>query len=607
MIQSKHVLYDILSKSLTSLEEAITLNFPLFIKNKKGEYVYISESLLEDKNIKLYEFLQKDEEKIPYNLQWLQNDIKIFEDKEPRDRVFNIEGEIYRIVKFLLSEEYILGLAINITEARNVENQDYLLSRILEHLSYSVLVAENKPEEDYPIVFVNQEFTNLTGYSFEDVTGKNCRLLQGSDSSSQFKEGLKKALKEGREYSGVVKNYKKSGAPFWNKVNIRPIYDQDSKQLTHFLGIQREVGYPPVAEMPLNQIYDGLPTLLFVLDKDFKVKDINKFALDYLDYEEEDVIDKKFIDFLYGNSIEAFSKLSTNLKIKGILLNEKITLQKRSGEYCEFILSAKESSVEYISYILLLIESTDDTRSIQDFPESTPWYVQLLLGFYFKLTDNKTPHPVKAAILFLLALLPFGGFVGYEIFLAEDYGSLMSRESFIKSEDVLWEIKRVINPYFYTIEKRDKIKSLLRSVKDDLGAQRVVMRIYEDRSSARLLFDLYNSGPKITPIPQSAWVVDLNREEGYQNLPLAFSVERCVVRERKSLDYTSLLYENLAANNVNVVVSCSDSGNNYFYLSLDFNRELDDEEKADVKEKLITTANQVEDILLGPSINQVIN
>jgi PAS domain S-box-containing protein len=613
MIQNKEIVYEILKNSLTSLEEAISLDFPLFIKNKNGDYVYISDSLLEDKNLKLYSFLQSDEEKTPPSLRWIHNDVGLFKsNKKSVDRIFKIDGKIYRVIKFLLrteGEDYILGIALDVSETSRVLDQDYLLSRVLENLSYSVVVSENSPEKDYPIVFVNQEFVDLTGYSLEEVKGKNCRFLQGPDSSPQFKEGLKKSVKEGKSFSGVIKNYKKQGQPFWNKVNIKPIYDPETKSITHFLGMQKEVADPNIREVPITEIYDGLPCLTFELDSDFIIRDINRFALDFLDYEEDEVRGKPFADFLYGESIEAFELMKTRIKLVQSLLNERVLLQKKTGHFCRFILSAK--TVEDKNYTFLLIELTDEPAERgEDFdeehmelPDSTPWYVQIVFGLYFKLINTKS-HWVRASILALLSVLPLSSFILYAEFLNPEFLDRVrvgSKEelTFLAREDLLWEIKRAINPYFYTKEKRDKIKPILRELKNDTNAQRVVMRVYEDKSQARLVFDLYSSGPKILPIAQDKWVVNLEEDAGYQNLTAGFLLDRCVARRRGSLDVSSGLYNNLLENNVSLIVSCSDNGNDYFYVSLDFNEELNEEEYEEVRQKIILAANEIEQVLVG--------
>ena len=616
MIQNKDIVYEILKNSLTSLEEAISLDFPLFIKNKKGDYVYISDNLLNDRNLKLYNFLQRDEEKTPPSLRWIHNDVGLFKsDRKSVDRIFKIEGNIYRVIKFLLrteDEDYILGIALNVSDTSKVLDQEYLLSRILENLSYSVVVSENNREKDYPIVFVNQEFVELTGYSLEEVKGKNCRFLQGPDSSPQFKEGIKKSIKEGKSFSGVVKNYRKQGQSFWNKVNIKPIYDPDTKSITHFLAMQKEVADPNVKEAPITEIYDGLPCLTFKLDNDFIIRDINRFALDFLDYEENEVRGKPFADFLYGESIGAFELMKTRIKLVQSLLNERVLLQKKTGHFCRFILSAK--TVEDKNYTFLLIELTDDPaekgedfdEEKMDLPDSTPWYIQIVFGLYFKLISTKS-HWVRVSILALLSVLPLSSFILYaEFFNPEmlDRIRVGGREelTFLPREDLLWEIKRAINPYFYTKEKRDKIKPILRKLKNNTNAQRVIMRVYEDKSQARLVFDLYSSGPKILPIAQDKWVVNLETDVGYQNLTAGFLLDRCVARRRSSLDIESGLYRGLLENNINLVVSCSDNGNDYFYVSLDFSEELNEEEYEEIRQKIILAANEIEQVLVGNTI-----
>ncbi|RYI33501.1 MAG: PAS domain-containing protein, partial [Acetobacteraceae bacterium] len=95
-----------------------------------------------------------------------------------------------------------------------------------------VMVDARQP--DYPIVLANEAFLNLTGYAADEVIGRNCRFLQGPDTSEAAIAELRNAVASGREADVELLNYRKDGSPFWNKLYLSPITDDDGKLAYYF-------------------------------------------------------------------------------------------------------------------------------------------------------------------------------------------------------------------------------------------------------------------------------------------------------------------------------------------------------------------------------------
>ncbi|WP_148864259.1 EAL domain-containing protein [Marinobacter fonticola] len=100
-----------------------------------------------------------------------------------------------------------------------------------------VIVDATKPT--MPILYINKAFTRITGYSKEEVFGRNCRFLQGEGTDKATRNALRKALSDGREHSCHILNYRKDGSPFYNNLSISPIFENG--KLTHFVGIQSDL------------------------------------------------------------------------------------------------------------------------------------------------------------------------------------------------------------------------------------------------------------------------------------------------------------------------------------------------------------------------------
>ena len=70
---------------------------------------------------------------------------------------------------------------------------------------------------DNPIVYVSQGFLDLTGYTLDQVLGRNCRFLQGPGTDQNAVEVIRKGIAEGIDTSVCLLNYKADGTPFWNQ------------------------------------------------------------------------------------------------------------------------------------------------------------------------------------------------------------------------------------------------------------------------------------------------------------------------------------------------------------------------------------------------------
>ncbi|MBO1753123.1 SpoIIE family protein phosphatase [Actinotalea sp. BY-33] len=91
-----------------------------------------------------------------------------------------------------------------------------------------------------PIVWVNEAFCRITGYSAEEVLGRDPSLLHGPGTDRDAARTLGLAVQEGRHATATVLNYRKDGTTFWNQVSVSPVPDADG-EISHWVGIQVDV------------------------------------------------------------------------------------------------------------------------------------------------------------------------------------------------------------------------------------------------------------------------------------------------------------------------------------------------------------------------------
>ncbi|MBN9122933.1 MAG: PAS domain-containing protein, partial [Planctomycetes bacterium] len=114
-----------------------------------------------------------------------------------------------------------------------------LLPRTVEAMALGMVITD-ATRADNPIVYCNPGFERLTGYTADEVVGRNCRLLQGPDTDRTELAKLRQTVAEGRGGAVVLKNYRKDRTPFWNALNVTPLTDPDGR-VTHFVGVQTDI------------------------------------------------------------------------------------------------------------------------------------------------------------------------------------------------------------------------------------------------------------------------------------------------------------------------------------------------------------------------------
>ncbi len=114
-----------------------------------------------------------------------------------------------------------------------------VLSAILDECINGVTLAD--PDlEDAPIIYANKAFERLTGYSQEEIVGHNCRFLQGDDRDQDSRHIIRDAMKNNETVEVTLRNYKKDGTLFFNRLKITPLLDK-KQRVIYYLGVQYDI------------------------------------------------------------------------------------------------------------------------------------------------------------------------------------------------------------------------------------------------------------------------------------------------------------------------------------------------------------------------------
>lgn len=106
--------------------------------------------------------------------------------------------------------------------------------------SYNSVVITSADVDNPLFIYVNPAFTRQTGYTFEEVIGKNPKILQGEKTDRAVIDRLKKSLKERSFFQGTTINYKKDGTEYYVEWNISPVFDTKG-ELAYFVSFQIDI------------------------------------------------------------------------------------------------------------------------------------------------------------------------------------------------------------------------------------------------------------------------------------------------------------------------------------------------------------------------------
>ncbi|MGJ0509767.1 MAG: PAS domain-containing protein [Methylocystis sp.] len=131
-----------------------------------------------------------------------------------------------------------------------------ILTQILDSCVNGVTLAD--PDlPDAPIVYANKAFERMTGYAQEEIVGHNCRFLQGDDREQPGRQLLREALARHEPVEVTLRNYRKNGDMFVNRLNLRPLRCSSGK-LMYYLGVQYDVTEMVRAEEEIGKLGDRL-------------------------------------------------------------------------------------------------------------------------------------------------------------------------------------------------------------------------------------------------------------------------------------------------------------------------------------------------------------
>jgi PAS domain S-box-containing protein len=232
-------------------------------------------------------------------------------------------------------------MGIDITEKRLAEEQVRKLSRAVEQIPLTVVITNL----DGNIEYANPYTFHTTGYTQEELLGKNPKVLKSGETSLEEYQHLWGNITHGKEWKGIFHNRKKDGTMYWEQATIGPILNEEG-EITHYIAIKEDI-------TDRKQIQDQLKDLNQHLEEKIKERtlDLENANISLLKANEEaQKANKAKIDFLSKMSHELRTPMNSILGFGQLLQMSELTSVQEKG--VQHILDSGKHLLNLINEVL---------------------------------------------------------------------------------------------------------------------------------------------------------------------------------------------------------------------------------------------------------------
>ncbi|SEV92782.1 histidine kinase famiy protein [Luteibacter sp. 329MFSha] len=314
------------------------------------------------------------------------------------------------------------------------------------------MIVTDPRTPDNPIIFANPAFLRMTGYTTEELLGRNCRLLQGPGTDRVTISAIRDAVAANQEIATEILNYRKDGSTFWNALFISPVYDANG-EVVYFFASQLDVSRRRDAEDALRQAQkmEALGQLTGGIAHDFN--NLLQLMIGYVGSVEVGLthpeIDRdKLLRFIGGAraGIQRASTLTSQL----LAFSRKQTLQGRVVNPNQIVADMQDMLARSLGDdIVLELDLAADTRNARLDPTQAE---VALLNVAINARDAMDGRPDKRLVIRSRNATPL------EI---NDQGELATRGGSFVAIDVIDNgsgmapdvVTRVMDPFFTTKEE----------------------------------------------------------------------------------------------------------------------------------------------------------
>ncbi len=293
----------------------------------------------------------------------IRNKLESFTDNQGKKRYFltskipliNDSGEITGLV----------GVGHDITLQKENEQKIIQLLKGIEQSPASIIITDI---EGY-IEYANSKFTEISGYHFDEVKGKNPRILQSGTTSVEEYERLWTTIKSGNEYQTEIQNRKKNGELYWESIHISPIRNEEGT-IVNFMAIKEDISERKRADLEILKLSVAIeqnPASVVITNIYGEIEYANKKFITDLGYSKDELIGRVLRIFKPGHtSNEVYTQIRNNLFAGEVWKGEHLNRTKNHETYWESVqISPIRNQEGIITNFVVLSENINDRKKME--------------------------------------------------------------------------------------------------------------------------------------------------------------------------------------------------------------------------------------------------
>jgi PAS domain S-box-containing protein len=232
-------------------------------------------------------------------------------------------------------------MGIDISDKKIVEEQVRKLSRAVEQIPLTIVITNLEGNIEYANPYTFQ----TTGYTQEELLGKNPKVLKSGETTLEEYQHLWGNITHGKEWKGIFHNRKKDGTYYWEQATIGPIMNDDGV-ITHYIAIKEDI-------TERKRIQDELKDLNLHLEEKIKERtlDLENANVSLINANKEaQEANKAKIDFLSKMSHELRTPMNSILGFGQLLQMGELTPVQEKG--VQHILDSGKHLLNLINEVL---------------------------------------------------------------------------------------------------------------------------------------------------------------------------------------------------------------------------------------------------------------
>ncbi len=234
--------------------------------------------------------------------------------------------------------EQVITLLSDVSAQREAEHRLRMLSQAVEQSANIVVITDTRGRVEY----VNPKFTEVTGYSSEEVQGRGINLLRSGHHDERFYRELWETISSGRNWCGEFCNRRRDGQLYWEAASVSPIRDENG-EITHYLAIKEDITQRKHSEERLRIArftLDRAGDSIFWLDAQARIVDVNEAACTALGYNRGELLAMTIHDIDPTFSPERWKQAWQELRSRKSLTLESRHVTRTGEERCVEIMAS---------------------------------------------------------------------------------------------------------------------------------------------------------------------------------------------------------------------------------------------------------------------------